>query len=81
MMRITAVHARDHESVPDSSMLMGMLCVLRKAHGELVGQEAAGQRFSQISTRGDARQYIDELMPHLLREREKRRQHRQALPT
>jgi hypothetical protein len=76
MTRPTPAHERDHEPVPDSSTLMGLLYVLRKAHMELVGKDAAHHRFSQVSTRGDARQYINELMPHLVKEREKRRQHR-----
>lgn len=67
---------RDHEPVPDGSTLMGMLHVLRKAHRELIGEDGAQRRFSQVATRGDARQYIDELMPHLMTEREKRRQQR-----
>ncbi|QCP48951.1 hypothetical protein FAZ95_06995 [Trinickia violacea] len=75
----TPGHERDHEPVPDSSTLMGLLHVLRKAHMELVGNDAARQRFTQVFTRGDARQYIDELMPHLMKEREKRRQHRHGV--
>ncbi|CAB3799405.1 hypothetical protein LMG28614_04959 [Paraburkholderia ultramafica] len=72
----TPAHERDLEPVPDSSTLMGLLHVLRKAHMELVGKDAAHQRFSQVATRRDARQYIDELMPHLMKERERRRHHR-----
>jgi hypothetical protein len=68
--------ARDHEPVPDRSTLIGLLHVLRKAHMELVGEHTANQRFSQVSTRGDARQYIEEVMPHLMNERERRRQAR-----
>jgi hypothetical protein len=75
MTRTTPAHERDHEPVPDPSTLMGLLHVLRKTHMELVGKGAAHQRFSQVYTRGDARQYINELMPHLMKEREKRRQH------
>jgi len=76
MTRTTPAHERDHEPVPDPSTLMGLLHVLRKTHMELVGKDAAHQRFSQVSTRGDARQYIEEVMPNLVKEREKRRQHR-----
>jgi hypothetical protein len=78
MTRTTPARERDHEPVPDPSTLMGLLHVLRKAHMELVGKDAAHHRFSQVSTRGDARQYIDELMPHLVKERAKRRQHRRS---
>jgi hypothetical protein len=67
--------AHDHEPVPDPSTLMGLLHVLRKAHMELVGKDAAHHRFSQVTTRGEARRYIEELMPYLTQEREKR-QHR-----
>lgn len=73
MTRKTPAHARDHEPVPDPSTLMGLLHVLRKAHMELVGKDKAHQRFSQVATRGDARQYIEEVVPHLMKEREKRR--------
>lgn len=78
MNQTTPRHNRDQERVPDPSTLMGLLHVLRKAHMELVGEEAAHQRFSRVSTRGDARQYINELMPPLMQEREKRRQHRHS---
>lgn len=76
MTRKTPAHERDLEPVPDRSTLMGLLYVLHKAHIELVGKDAARQRFSQVSTRGDARRYIEDLMPNLLKAREKRRQHR-----
>jgi len=69
-------HNHDHEPVPDQSTLMAMLHVLRKAHIELVGEEAAHQRFKQVTTRADARQYIAELMPHIAQAREERRRHR-----
>ncbi|RDU96173.1 hypothetical protein [Trinickia dinghuensis] len=78
MSQTTSLHERDHEPVPDPSTLMGLLHVLRKAHIELVGEEVAHKRFSQVSSRGDARQYINELMPHLAKEREKRRQQRHS---
>ena len=78
MTRTTPATARDHEPVPDNSTLMGLLHVLRKAHMELVGKDAAHQRFIRVSTRGDARQYIEEVMPHLMKERETRRQARRG---
>ncbi|CAB3768164.1 hypothetical protein [Paraburkholderia humisilvae] len=67
---------RDAEPVLDGTSLMAYLHVLKKAHGALVGHVNAQQRFRQIVTRGHAKQYIEELMPQLLREREKHRQHR-----
>ena len=76
MTKTIAPYEREHEPLPESSTLIGLLHVLRKAHSELVGEEAAHQRFKRISTRGDAKQYIDDLMPHLMAEREHRRRHR-----
>jgi hypothetical protein len=76
MSHTTSAQNRDHERVPDPSTLMGLLHVLRKAHMELVGERAAHERFSRVATRGDARQYIGELMPHLVKEREKEREKR-----
>ncbi|OAJ56800.1 hypothetical protein A6V36_32815 [Paraburkholderia ginsengiterrae] len=76
MTQPTPAHERDHEDVPDSSTLMGLLHVLRKSHMELVGEDAAHRRFKEVATRGDARRYIEELMPHMAEEREKRRRHR-----
>jgi hypothetical protein len=69
-------HPREHEPVPDASTLLGFLHVLRKAHMELAGEHAAHERFQRITTRGDAKQYIDELMPQLIGERKRRRRHR-----
>lgn len=69
-------HAREHEPVPEASSLVGFLHVLRKAHKELAGEAVAHERFKRIATRGDARQYIDELMPQLIEERKKRHRHR-----
>lgn len=66
-------YQRAHEPVPDSSTLVGFLHVLRKAHIELVGKDAAHARFNRIATREDAKQYIDEVMPRLMTERTKRR--------
>ena len=64
---------RDDEHVPDGSSLMGFLHVLRKGHIALVGREAAHRRFEQVHTRAHARQYIEEVMPQLMRERNRRR--------
>lgn len=64
---------RDDEQVPDGSSLMGFLHVLRKGHIALVGRDAAHQRFAQVHTRAHARKYIEELMPQLLQERDRRR--------
>jgi hypothetical protein len=64
---------RDDEHVPDGSSLMGFLHVLRKGHIALVGREAAHRRFEQVHTRAHARQYIEELMPQLMHERNRRR--------
>ena len=64
---------RDDEHVPDGSSLMGFLHVLRKGHIALVGREAAHRRFEQVHTRAHARQYIEELMPQLVHERNRRR--------
>ncbi|MFP6560354.1 hypothetical protein WJ542_18915 [Paraburkholderia sp. B3] len=77
MTQPTPAHERDHEPVPDSSTLMGLLHVLRKAHRERVGNDAAHARFSRVATRGDAREYILEVMAPLKEEREKQRQKRQ----
>jgi hypothetical protein len=64
---------RDDEHVADGSSLMGFLHVLRKGHIALVGRDAAHRRFAQVHTRAHARKYIEELMPQLLRERDRRR--------
>lgn len=64
---------RDDEHVPDGSSLMGFLHVLRKGHIALVGREAAHRRFAQVHTRAHARHYIEELMPQLVHERNRRR--------
>ncbi|WP_233850187.1 hypothetical protein [Paraburkholderia sp. HD33-4] len=74
----TPAHPRDHEPVPESGTLIALLHVLRKSHMELVGKDKAHQRFSRVSTRGDAREYIEEVMPHLTKEREKRRHARRG---
>jgi hypothetical protein len=67
-------HEREHEPLPECGTLIGLLHVLRKAHGELAGEHEARRRFSEVSTRADAKRYIDELMPHLLNARAARRQ-------
>ncbi|MFC0400926.1 hypothetical protein [Paraburkholderia rhizosphaerae] len=81
MSQTGTVDPRDAEPVPDGTSLMAYLHVLKKAHGALVGHVNAQQRFRQIVTRAHARQYIEELMPQLLHEREKRRQHRRRRAT
>ncbi|GGA47083.1 hypothetical protein [Dyella nitratireducens] len=64
---------RDDEPLRDGSPLMGYLHVLRKAHMALVGRDEAHRRFHLMSTRGHARKYIEELMPLLLKERDRHR--------
>lgn len=64
---------RDNEPLRDGTSLMAFLHILRKAHTALVGTEKAHQRFHEMHTRGHAKQYIEELMPMLLAEREKHR--------
>jgi hypothetical protein len=71
-----AADPRDAEPVRDGSRLMVFLHVLMKSHRALVGEVKARQRFAKIVTCGEARRYIEEVMPQLLREREKRRQQR-----
>jgi hypothetical protein len=75
----TTADPRDAEPVRDGSRLMVFLHVLRKAHRAMVGEIKARQRFAKIVTCGEARQYIEEVMPQLLREREKRRQQRRRV--
>lgn len=72
----TTADPRDAQPVRDGSRLMVFLHVLRKAHRAMVGEIRARQRFAKIVTCGEARQYIEEVMPQLLREREKRRRQR-----
>ncbi|MCA8302011.1 hypothetical protein LGN24_11000 [Burkholderia seminalis] len=64
---------RDALPVRDGTSLIAYLHILRKAHAALVGQEQAHQRFSEIVTRGQARRYIEELMPVLLHKRAENR--------
>ncbi|MCA3857628.1 MAG: hypothetical protein IOB81_03220 [Burkholderia sp.] len=69
----TTPDPRDALPVRYGTSLIAYLHILRKAHAALVGQDKAHQRFSAIVTRGQARQYIEELMPALL---QKRAEHR-----
>jgi len=66
-------HPRDDEPLRDGSPLMGYLHILRKAHIVLAGHHEAHRRFHRMSTRGHARKYIEELMPLLLKERDRQR--------
>ncbi|MFC3651089.1 hypothetical protein ACFONN_06010 [Dyella humi] len=76
MTQIPSTDPRDDELVRDGTSLMGYLHVVRKAHIALVGRDEAHRRFHLISTRGHAKQYIEELMPLLIQERHKHRQRR-----
>lgn len=67
---------RDALPVRDGTSLIAYLHILRKAHAALVGHDNAHLRFSEIVTRGQARQYIDELMPALLQARAEHRRRR-----
>ncbi|MDS0858432.1 hypothetical protein NUV25_11995 [Burkholderia pseudomultivorans] len=69
---------RDALPVRDGTSLVAFLHILKKAHAALVGHDTAHRRFSQIVTRGQARQYIDELMPTLLQARDAHRRRRHA---
>jgi hypothetical protein len=73
MNHATTPDPRDNEPLRDGSPLMGYLHILRKAHMALVGRDEAHRRFHLMSTRGHARQYIEELMPLLLKERGRHR--------
>jgi hypothetical protein len=68
------VDPHDAQPVRNGSSLVAYLHVLKKAHAALVGHARAEQRFRLIVTCGDARRYIKELMPLLLRECDTRRQ-------
>lgn len=76
MTQTPSTDPRDDELVRDGTSLMGYLHVVRKAHIALVGRDEAHRRFHLISTRGHAKQYIEELMPLLIQERHKHRQRR-----
>ncbi|MBF5013620.1 hypothetical protein [Burkholderia pseudomultivorans] len=69
---------RDALPVRDGTSLVAFLHILKKAHAALVGHDTAHRRFSQIVTRGQARQYIEELMPTLLQARDAHRRRRHA---
>ncbi|KWI56956.1 hypothetical protein WT72_15490 [Burkholderia pseudomultivorans] len=69
---------RDALSVRDGTSLVAFLHILKKAHAALVGHDTAHRRFSEIVTRGQARQYIEELMPTLLQARDAHRRRRHA---
>ncbi|KVL49136.1 hypothetical protein WS99_17455 [Burkholderia territorii] len=71
-----ATDPRDALPVRDGTSLIAYLHILKKAHAALVGHDQAHRRFSQIVTRGQARQYIEELMPTLLQARAAHRRHR-----
>lgn len=68
-----SLDARDAELLRDGTSLMAFLHVLKKAHIALVGRDEAHRRFRLMSTRGHAKQYIEELMPLLLKERDRHR--------
>lgn len=76
MTQTPSTDPRDDEPLRDGTSLMGYLHVVRKAHIALVGRDEAHRRFHLISTRGHAKQYIEELMPLLIQERHKHRQRR-----
>jgi hypothetical protein len=76
MSQIPSTDPRDDEQLRDGTSLMAYLHVLKKAHIALAGRDEAHRRFHLMSTRGHARQYIEELMPLLMKERDKHRQHR-----
>ncbi|WP_269501156.1 hypothetical protein [Burkholderia sp. IMCC1007] len=71
-----AMDPRDALPVRDGTSLVAYLHILKKAHAALVGHERAHQRFSEVVTRGQARQYIEELMPTLLQARDVHRRRR-----
>jgi len=54
--------ARELEPVPEGSTLMGMLGVVMKADSKLSGRQAAMANLSSVTTRGEARAYIREVM-------------------
>ncbi|MDR8726294.1 hypothetical protein [Burkholderia pseudomultivorans] len=69
---------RDALPVRDGTSLVAFLHILKKAHAALVGHDTAHRRSSEIVTRGQARQYIEELMPALLHARDAHRRRRHA---
>lgn len=58
--------------------LRAFLYTMHKAHAEVVGREAARRRFALVHNKQHARQYVEELMPVLVRERDKRRAQRRT---
>ncbi len=78
---MTTPSSPDDEPLREGSTSMAMLYTLRKTYIKLVCREAAHARFAVIKTRGHARQYIEEIMPLLLKEHEAhrlRRMHKQS---
>jgi len=68
--------------IREGSHLMAFLHILKKAHAEMAGEVSASlvaTRFSAITTKRHAKEYIDEMMPMLLLEREHRRQRRRSV--
>ena len=69
----------DDQPLRDGSSLLGFLHILKKAHLELLGASGAQEavdRYKLVTTRRHAKEYIDELMPQLLVERQRRRAQR-----
>lgn len=78
MAQAPSPNPRDDEPVRDGTSLMAHLYVLRKAHIALVGHDKGHQRFQHVTTRGHAKKYIEELMPLLLAERDRRQRTRRS---
>jgi hypothetical protein len=70
----------DDEPIGEGSSLLGFLHILKKAHSEISGA-AATARFLRVTTKRSAKDYMDEVMPILLAQREARRQRRRMLRT
>jgi len=70
----TRAHGRpEEEIISDRTPLRVFLYSLRKAHREFTGDaNLVQERFARVVTRGDAREYIVELLPRLLEEWHKR---------
>lgn len=67
--------------IREGSHLLAFLHILKKAHAELAGEvnaNMAATRFKTVPTKRHAKEYIDEVMPLLLDERERRRQKRRG---
>jgi len=71
---------RDDEPIRDRSNLQSFLFIVRKAHMELEGQDAMLARFETVKTKGHAREYLEETLPKLFEERE-RRHRRKGTPS